>query len=78
MISRNHKTLGKWYFWSYFLAPLFFIFGIILAVLAENPGPNHNNFLLGFYICVGLGIFFAILIVLIEIYAFLAWIKRIF
>ena len=76
IISRNHKRLGKFYFWSFFLAPLFFISGIVLAYLVNNPSSNQHNFLLAFYLCIGLGVFFVILIILIEIYAFLSWLKH--
>ena len=76
IISRNHKRLGKIYFWSFFLAPLFFILGIIFAYLGNNSSPNQHIFLLAFYVCIGLGVFFVILIILIEIYVFLSWLKH--
>ena len=76
VISRNHKTLGKWYFRSFILAPLFFILGIVLAVLADKPGSNQENYLIGFYVCIVLGLFFVLIMIFIEIYAFLSWLKR--
>lgn len=76
IISRNHKILGKWYFRSIFLASSFFLLAIGFAIVADKPNENQQYFLNGFYLCLVLGLVFVSLIILIEVYAFLAWLKR--
>ena len=54
VISRHHKRLGSWYFRSFFLAIIFFLIGIGLAIVSDKPGSNQEYYLLGFYSCMAL------------------------
>jgi hypothetical protein len=74
IISRNHKRLGKIYFLSFFTIPLLFLLGIGSAYLYDQ---NHQEQLLYlFYFFIVSGVAFVVLVAIIEIYVFLAWIKR--
>ena len=76
IISRRHPRAGRIYFWAFLLTPVFFVLAVIAAYYYDQSGQNQLQ--LAFYALVALGILGVILIFLIEVYAFLSFVKRIF